>query len=289
MKTLSINQVSKHFGRRQVLDNLTFKIEENKIYGLLGSNGSGKSTLLNIINDRIFPSSGEVLLDSDEVRDNYASLQELYLMSESNMYGKRITVKQIFDLADQGYGNFDYDLAARLLKEFGIDESARLANLSTGLTTAAKLTAALAVNASFVFLDEPTLGLDANHRDIFYKELMKTYEERPRTFVLSSHLIDEVQPLLEHVFIINQQHLIYNDNLQKLLDQAYAISGPAEAVDSYAGQMKVLDSRTIANIKTAYVVEALDPDRVIPDNVKIDHISLQQAYIALTKNKAEEA
>lgn len=289
MKTLSINQVSKHFGHHQVLDNLSFKIEENKIYGLLGSNGSGKSTLLNIINDRIFPSNGEVLLGVDEVRDNYASLQELYLMSETNMYGKRITVKQMFDLANEGYGNFDYNLANHLLKEFGVPASARLTNLSTGLTTAAKLATALAVNANFIFLDEPTLGLDANHRDIFYRELMKTYEQRPRTFVLSSHLIDEVQPLLEHVFIINNQHLIYDDDLQTLLDQAYAISGPTSAVDAYTSQMKVLDQRTIANIKTAYVVEALDPDKVIPDNVKIEHISLQQAYIALTKTPAEEA
>lgn len=288
MKTLSINQVSKHFGRQQVLDNLSFKLEANKIYGLLGSNGSGKSTLLNIINDRIFPSQGEVLLGGDEIHDNYQALQQVYLMSEASMYGKRTTVKQMFALADEGYGDFDFELAHRLTHKFGVDEGAQLANLSTGLTTIAKIITALCVNANFIFLDEPTLGLDANHRELFYRELMKTYEKRPRTFVLSSHLIDEVQPLLEHVLIINNHHLICDEELQDLLDKAYAISGPAKAVDDYTAGMKVLDRETIAGIQTSYVVEQLDPQKIIPDNVKIDHISLQKAYIALTMQNTEE-
>ena len=127
---------------------------------------------------------------------------------------------------DAAYNNFDYDLANRLLKVFGLNDRMKITNLSTGQRTASKLIVALAVNADYVLLDEPILGLDANHRDSFYKELVKTYQERPRTFVLSTHLIEEIQQLVEHVLIMDQHHIIINEDTEGLLAKAYTISGP---------------------------------------------------------------
>ncbi|WP_295728909.1 ABC transporter ATP-binding protein [uncultured Limosilactobacillus sp.] len=285
MTTLKINQLTKRFGRKTILDNLTFQIKENKIYGLLGRNGVGKSTLLNIINNRNFPTTGEVLLDHDSINNNSVALQQMYLMSETNMYAKRTRVCDMFRLADDGYGKFNFALAHRLTKDFGVNEKARLSNLSTGLTTIAKLITALCVNANFIFLDEPTLGLDAGHRELFYRELMKTYEERPRTFILSTHLISEIQPLVEHVWILDHHRLIRNESVDDLLANAYAISGPAELVDEFTDGLTVLDHQTISNIKTAYVVQPLDETKVIPDRVKIEHIDLQKAFMALTNGE----
>ncbi len=285
MAKLKINQLTKRFGRHTILDHLDFTIEANKIYGLLGRNGAGKSTLLNIINNRNFPTDGEVLLDDASINNNSAALQQLYLMSETNMYPKRTRVSDMFRLADDGYGHFNFTLAHRLTKAFGVQEKAHLSNLSTGLTTIAKLITALCVNADFIFLDEPTLGLDAGHRELFYRELMKTYEERPRTFVLSTHLISEVQPLVEHVWILDDHQFICNENVDDLLANAYAISGPAELVDEYTTELKVLDHQTISNIKTVYVVQPLDETKVIPDRVKIEHIDLQKAFMALTNGE----
>ena len=201
------------------------------------------------------------------------------------MYPKRTRVSDMFRLADDGYGHFNFTLAHRLTKAFGVQEKAHLSNLSTGLTTIAKLITALCVNADFIFLDEPTLGLDAGHRELFYRELMKTYEERPRTFVLSTHLISEVQPLVEHVWILDDHQFICNENVDDLLANAYAISGPAELVDEYTTELKVLDHQTISNIKTVYVVQPLDETKVIPDRVKIEHIDLQKAFMALTNGE----
>ena len=285
MAKLIVNQLTKRFGRHTILDHLDFTIEANKIYGLLGRNGAGKSTLLNIINNRNFPTDGEVLLDDASINNNSAALQQLYLMSETNMYPKRTRVSDMFRLADDGYGHFNFTLAHRLTKAFGVQEKAHLSNLSTGLTTIAKLITALCVNADFIFLDEPTLGLDAGHRELFYRELMKTYEERPRTFVLSTHLISEVQPLVEHVWILDDHQFICNENVDDLLANAYAISGPAELVDEYTTELKVLDHQTISNIKTVYVVQPLDETKVIPDRVKIEHIDLQKAFMALTNGE----
>lgn len=79
MATLKINQLTKRFGNHVILDNLTFQIEPNKIYGILGRNGAGKSTLLNIINNRNFPTDGEIFLDNSTVNNNHDALQKLFL------------------------------------------------------------------------------------------------------------------------------------------------------------------------------------------------------------------
>lgn len=285
MTTLKINQLSKSFGMHIILDHISLQMTDHQIYGLLGRNGAGKSTLLNIISNRNFPSAGEVLLNNKSVNNNPVALQNIFLMSESNMYPKRTRVIDMFTMADEGYGHFHFAMAHRLTKAFGVDEKSRLSNLSTGLTTIAKLITALCVNANFIFLDEPTLGLDASHRELFYRELMKTYEERPRTFVLSTHLISEIQSLVEHVWIIDDHQLIEDADVDDLLSNAYAISGPADQVDDFAQHLHVLDEQSIGQMKMVYVVEPLNHIQPAPSQIRIDHLDLQKTFMALTNGK----
>lgn len=282
MEALTIDKVTKRFGRQQVLNDVSFTIQPGKIYGLLGRNGAGKSTLLNIITNRIFPSAGKVTLGGVDVNNNDRALGQIFLASEANLYPKRTTVRQMFDLANGAYGEFDYKNAERQLSDFGFEPSAQLSNLSTGQQTLAKLVVALNVNANYILLDEPALGLDANHRDQFYRELLKTYEERPRTFILSTHLIEEVQQVVEHVVIINNHRVIEDADVQSMFDRAYAISGPADLVDQYVTGLRVLATEDLGKVRTAYVFDHLDDQRVVPDQVKIAHYDLQHLFIYLT-------
>nr|WP_054652315.1 ABC transporter ATP-binding protein [Limosilactobacillus equigenerosi] len=285
MATIKIKQVTKRFGRHVILDNVTTTLEAGKIYGLLGRNGAGKSTLLNLINDRNFATSGEILFDGEPINNNPAARQQMYLMSETNMYPKRTRVKELFKAADRGYGDFDFTLAHRLTNEFGIDENSMVDNLSTGLTTIAKLITALCVKADFIFLDEPTLGLDASHREMFYRELLKTYERRPRTFVLSTHLISEVQNLIEHVIILDNREFKVDQPSEELLAQAFAISGPTAEVDAITKELPILGSHEIGHIKTVYVVQPIDAMQLATSSVTVKHLDLQTTFIALTDGK----
>lgn len=282
MEQLTVNKLTKKYGHKVILDNLSFQLEPAKIYGLLGRNGAGKSTLLNIITNRIFPTSGEVKIGDHNINNDDDQLGKIYLMSEVEMYTKRTTIKRMMELADEAYENFDFKNAERLLKGFELDQKEIFANLSTGQRTEAKLVVALNVNADYILLDEPVLGLDANHRELFYKELIKTFQNKPRTFVLSTHLIEEIQQLVEHVIIINDHKIIEDADVESLLNKAYAISGPADDVNAYVNGLNVLDTETMGNIKTAYVLDKLNGHRVIPDRVKIDHYDLQHLFIYLT-------
>ncbi len=286
MDQLMVKNIVKKYRQTTVLNNISFNLEPAKIYGLLGRNGAGKTTLLNIISNRIFPTSGEVQIGGESINDNDELLNKIFLMSEANLYPREMKIAQTFDLADVAYGNFDYDLADRLLTAFELSGNAKVTNLSTGQRTASKLIVALAVDAEYVLLDEPILGLDANHRELFYKELVKSYQEKPRTFVLSTHLIEEIQQLVEHVLILDKHQIIINDDLDDLLAKAHAISGPAKLVDEYTAGLKVLKSESMGNIKTSYVFDHLNDERPIPDQVKLDHYDLQHLFIYLTDGGA---
>ncbi|MEE6663451.1 ABC transporter ATP-binding protein [Limosilactobacillus fermentum] len=281
---LMINHVTKRYRRHTVIDEVSFNLAPAKIYGLLGRNGAGKSTLLNIITNRIFPTSGMVAMGPQNVNNNDEELGKIYLMSESNMYPKTTRVKRMLADADSFYGKFDFANARRMLGQFGINEKARFSNLSTGQKTAVKITIALNVNAQYVLLDEPTLGLDVNYRETFYRELLRTYSEKPRTFVLSTHLISEVQQLVEDVLILHEGKIIVNEPVEELLGRAFLVSGPAQLVDEYTAGQTTTDSQTIGNLKETAVIGELDALRPIPDQVQIKHLDLQRAFTALTNH-----
>lgn len=287
MEQLKISHLSKKFGRRVILDDVSFTLEPAKIYGLLGRNGAGKSTLLNLISNRIFPTSGSIKLGDQEVNTDQ-TLDKIFLIGEDNLYYKQVKINQMFDLADGAYGNFDYQNAEQMLKQFELDGNQKFAKLSTGQKTAAKISLALNVDADYIFLDEPVLGLDANHREIFYQELIKSYQKRPRTIVLSTHLIDEIQQLVEHVILIDRHRVLEDADVQDLLDRAYEISGPAKLVDQYTEGLNVLSTTDLGNIRTAHVFDQLPEDRILPDQVQIGHYDLQHLFIYLTNGGQQE-
>lgn len=287
MEQLKISHLSKKFGRRVILDDVSFTLEPAKIYGLLGQNGAGKSTLLNLISNRIFPTSGSIKLGDQEVNTDQ-TLDKIFLIGEDNLYYKQVKINQMFDLADGAYGNFDYQNAEQMLKQFELDGNQKFAKLSTGQKTAAKISLALNVDADYIFLDEPVLGLDANHREIFYQELIKSYQKRPRTIVLSTHLIDEIQQLVEHVILIDRHRVLEDADVQDLLDRAYDISGPAKLVDQYTEGLNVLSTTDLGNVRTAHVFDQLPEDRILPDQVQIGHYDLQHLFIYLTNGGQQE-
>ncbi|CAM3139824.1 ATP-binding cassette domain-containing protein [Lactiplantibacillus plajomi] len=285
--SIEIKGVHQAFHGKVVLDNLNLTIEPNKIYGLLGRNGAGKSTLLNIISDRVPARSGAVTMDGQSVHENNAALGNLYLMSEVNLYPPRNKVDQLFKKTANFYGGFDTAYAHRLAGEFGLDLNARFGKLSTGYRSIFKLIIALCVPVDYVFLDEPVLGLDANHRDLFYQELLSAYGERPRTFVISTHLIEEVANLIEHVFVLDDHRIIINGDVSDVLAKAYAISGPQADVDRYTAGLNIIGADHLAGIAVTYVYGTLDNSRPIPDTVQVANQDLQKLFINLTNTTKE--
>ena len=288
--SIQVQAVQQAFRGQTVLDNLNLTIKPNTIYGLLGRNGAGKSTLLNIISNRIFADSGTVTMDNESMCDNDRTLGKVYLMSEVNLYSERSRGKQLFKTTALLYGDFNDTYAKKLAQTFGLDLNARFGKLSTGYRTIFKLIIALCVPAEYIFLDEPVLGLDANHREIFYQELIETYSDHPRTFVISTHLIEEITNLIEHVFVLDHHHhIIVDGDVTDILGQSYAVTGPQTDVSTYTDGLNIIGKDHLGGITAHYVYGPLDNDRPIPDTVTVEHLDLQKLFVNLTNTKEEAA
>ena len=271
MSYLEIKNITKAFGNTIALDTVSLSLEENKIYGLLGRNGAGKTTLLNLITDRIFPTYGEILLNGEKISDNEAALSNIYYMSEANYYPESMTVRKAF--------NSEY--ATVLCNKFNLNVDKKIRDLSTGYKSIFKIIVALSCNAPLILLDEPVLGLDANHRELFYKELIQSYSERPRTIVLSTHLIEEIAELIEYVIVIKDGKVIMQDSVENVLSQGYSVSGTSAAVENYIKGKNVIGIDTLGGLKTAYVLERPERDN-LPDGLEISGLNLQKLFIRLT-------
>ncbi|HOS69186.1 MAG TPA: ABC transporter ATP-binding protein [Bacillota bacterium] len=285
MKTIQIKGVSKVYGYTKALDKVDITIESDRIYGLLGRNGAGKTTLLNLMTNRIFPTEGEILIDGETVFENDRVLGNIFYMTEKNLYPEDERVRNIYKWIKEFYPSFDVEYAKDLSERFGLDTKKRVKSLSTGYTSIFKAVAALASNADILLLDEPVLGLDANHRDMFYKELISNYSESPKTIIISTHLIEEVASVIEEAIIIKEGKLILKQSVEELLSGAYLVSGEASKVDKYIQGRKCIGIDAIGSFKSATVLEAVNnKDEALAEELELEFgkAELQKLFISLT-------
>ena len=280
---LEVQSVNKTYKDKEALSNVSIIFKEQTIYGLLGRNGAGKSTLLNIINNRSFPSSGDILLDNTRVTDNEELLNHVYLMSEDNLFPSSMKVKEMFKISEEFYGSFDWDLANRLTDLFELNQKTTFKKLSTGYRSIAKLITALCVPCDYIFLDEPVLGLDAGHRELFYESLIETFENRPRTFIISTHLIEEITNLLESVIILDQGEVTLQKDVETILQENYTLSGPRDIISDFTKDLNIIGKEELGDFVSVHV-SGISPE-TLPTGVRLAPLSLQNYFVQLTKRK----
>ncbi len=285
MNAIETKHLTMHFGSTVALDDVNLALAPNRIYGLLGRNGAGKTTLLNIIANKLFATSGDALVEGEQATENADAQAKIFYMTEKNLYPWAMRVKEAFRWTAEFYPAFDRKYADELAKKFSLDTRKKIKALSTGYLSIFKAVLALASGAPVLLLDEPVLGLDANHRAIFYRELIARFSERPCTVVISTHLIDEVAEVLEDAIIIKQGQVLLHQSVEELLHTACAVSGEASAVDGFTAGRSVIAVETMGRFKTATLHEALDEvslARARELNLDVTPATLQKLFIDLT-------
>ncbi len=283
MSVIEIRNVTKRFGSLTALQNVSLIFEENKIYGLLGRNGAGKSTLLGLITNKLFPTEGDIVIDGEPVCENDSALRKVFCMTEQSLYPDSMTVKEVLKWTKEFYPDMDGEYAGLLADKFSLNVKKKVRALSTGYRSIYKIVAALSSNAPVLLLDEPVLGLDANYRDLFYRELLESYSRSPKTIVISTHLIEEAAGVIENVVIIKNGRIIMNDTAQNALNAGVTVTGPAGAVDSFVQGRNVLGTDTLGGMKSAYLLERMEPDEV-PEGIEVSRLNLQSLFIHLTNS-----
>jgi ABC-2 type transport system ATP-binding protein len=281
-------EVGKRYGTNDALRAVDLDIAAGSITGLLGRNGAGKSTLLRLLAAYERPTGGAVLVDGADPWEHERLMSEICLVRDAGNLGDESTIKDALALSACLRPRWDGDLAERLLDRFELTRKGRVGRLSRGQKSALAIVIGLATQAPLTIFDEAHLGLDAPSRQAFYDELLADYLAHPRTIVISSHLIDEIAPLLEDVVVLHRGEVLLHASAEELRERGVEVVGPAEHVDAFARDRRVLSTRRLG--RTAAATVLLDPDDRGPGHVPVEldvgPLPLQDLFIALTSKEA---
>lgn len=285
MSSLIGKGITKVYGGKEVLHQIDLELEENKIYGLIGRNGAGKTTLLSILTAQNPATEGSVTFDGEPVWENPRALAHLCFSRELNqMVGNTanaMKVKEYLKIAATFYPGWDAKLAGELAEEFHLDVKKRISKLSKGMLSMVTIVVAMASKADFTFLDEPVAGLDVVAREKFYQILMEEYERTGRTFVISTHIIEEAADVLEEVIIVDDGRILLQENTQDLLERSFHVSGHEDQVELACQGLEICHEERLGRSRGVTVM--LKPGETIREeyDVDIQKMSLQRLFVAL--------
>ena len=292
MSTLVGKNIVKRYGKDTVLKNVDINIETGKIYGLIGRNGAGKTTLLSILTAQNPASEGTVTLDGEPVWENEKALSRICYsreISQVTMFGPNTyRVKEYLSTAKAFYANWDEEYAKELVKLFNIDVKKRISKLSKGMLSAVTIIIALASKAEITILDEPVAGLDVVAREQFYKLVIEEYAATGRTFIISTHIIEEAALFFEEVMMIDDGQIVIKENTEGLLARAYRVSGEETVVDAAVKDLKVYHPESIGRNKVVTVL-ADEPIDGFSEDVMVEPVSLQNLFYAMSVDERREA
>ncbi|TPW70652.1 ABC transporter ATP-binding protein [Schumannella sp. 10F1B-5-1] len=282
--------LSRHYGDVTAVDDVSIEFEQNRIHGLLGRNGAGKTTLMSLLTGQEFASAGTIEVFGQSPVENADVLSHVSFIRESQRYPEDFQVRHVLATAPRFLPHWDQEFADRLVEEFRLPVKRRIKKLSRGQLSAVGVIVGLAGRAPLTFFDEPYLGLDAVARQLFYDRLLEDYSEHPRTIVLSTHLIDEVANLLEHVVVIDDGRIIVDEDAETLRGSATTVVGPRTAVDAFVGTREVLGREGIGGLASV-TVAGLDADErrdAAAAGLELAPVSLQQLVVRLTGTSEKE-
>ncbi|QDP39350.1 ABC transporter ATP-binding protein [Radiobacillus deserti] len=283
---IEVKQLTKRYKEKVALNQVSFVMDEPKIYGLLGRNGAGKTTFMQLLSGLILPNEGEILIDGETPFENRKLTEAICFIREGQNFKKDLSIKNVLVISSLFYPNWDHDLAERLLKEFQLTKGMRVKTLSKGMESALGIIVGLASKAPITMFDEPYIGLDAAARSRFYELLVEEYEREKRTIIFSTHLIDEVSSLFEEVLIFEDGSVKVQEETDSLRERCYSVTGPSAEVERYVSGKQVLDQKSLAGMSTAIVLDDHLDAQVEAPLVK-DGVSIQELMIHLTSRKEE--
>lgn len=280
---LKAEGVCKSYGSKQVLHNLDLAVEPGKIYGLIGRNGAGKTTLLGILTGQNTMNAGTVTYDGQPVWENRAALQNICFSRElTATMVAGLKVKYFLEAASIFYPGWDRAYAQRLLELFKLEPKKKIQQLSKGQSSMLTILIALASRSPLTILDEPAAGLDVVVREQFYRLLVEDFTQTGRTFIVSSHIIEEAASVFERVIILDEGRIVENEETEALVGQFWFVSGHAEQVEQACGGMQVLQTQMVGRHAVHSVratAEQLAKARRF--DVDIAPMNLQKVFVAL--------
>ncbi|WP_337019622.1 ABC transporter ATP-binding protein [Oceanobacillus massiliensis] len=282
---IKVSNLSLKYRSFEALKNISFRIDGAKICGLLGRNGAGKTTLLSLLASYREPTGGSIEINGEAPFENASVMQDLAFIYEKDYSDEYEKVSGMLESIERYRPNYDAEYAAYLVKRFKLPLDKPVNKLSKGMQSALNVTMGLAGRTPITIFDEAYLGMDAPTREIFYKELLEEQSRNPRTIILSTHLVSEMEYLFDEIIIIDKGAVVIQEDYETLTSRGASITGTAEIVDEFAAGMQQLNVQQLGNTKSVMVYGNLNEQQrqaAQYNGLEIGPVSLQELFIHLT-------
>ncbi|MFV0533176.1 MAG: ATP-binding cassette domain-containing protein [Cumulibacter sp.] len=260
-------------------------LEANRIHGLLGRNGAGKTTLLSSLASLRQPDEGVIEIGGINPFENESAMEQVCLIRESGDVFEDQKLSVNLDWIEMARPHFDRAYAERLIDEFGLTLKSKPNKLSRGQSSAFGVAIGLATRAEVTMFDEVHLGMDAPARQMFYDELLRDFAEHPRTFLMSTHLINEVEHLLETATILDQGSVLLSEEADLVRQRGATIVGAADAVAAVTADLPVIGTRDLGPTRETVVYGTLNESALndaARHGLQISGVPLQELFTHLT-------
>ncbi|RLU42414.1 ABC transporter ATP-binding protein [Streptococcus iniae] len=210
---LQLHHVSKSYGGKKVIDDLTFTIPSGKIIGLLGPNGCGKTSLIKMINGLLQPNKGDIVIDG--FRPSIETKRIVSYLPDTSYLREEMKISDIINYFDDFYVDFNKNKAHSLFRDLNLDLDERLKNLSKGNKEKVQIILVMSRKAKLYILDEPLGGVDPAAREYILKTIINNYSE-DASVLISTHLISDIEPILDEAIFLKNGKVAISGNVDDL-------------------------------------------------------------------------
>lgn len=285
MRSIRAQGLRKSFGPHVALDGVDLQVDEGRILGLIGPNGAGKSTLLSAILGLTSYEGSLQVLGHEPWSSRDRLMQDVCFISDVAVLPRWMRVAQTLDYVAGVHPRFDRAKAEAFLAKTTIKRTSKVRALSKGMVTQLHLALVMAVDASLLILDEPTLGLDILFRKQFYDALLNDYYDRRRTIVVATHQVDEIEHVLTDVVFIDRGRIVLDCSMEAFESRYVELSVRAEAIDA-ARALAPIHERQLFG-RSVLLFDGVDRDRLAPlGDVRAPSIS--DLFVALVGQPATQ-
>ena len=232
--------LEKKYHMKKVLNNVSMTISPQTITGLIGRNGAGKTTLLKIIAGFWRHTSGDIKVFGETPFHHLKVSANSIFVDDQMVFPESLALKEILEEANRFYPNWDARLAYRLFQYFNLNGRQLHHRLSKGQRSTFNMIIGLATRSPLTIFDEPTTGMDSAVRKDFYRALLKDYLAHPRTIILSSHHLEEIDDLLEDIVLIDNGEIVFHESMDVIREYAVELIGDESKVKEWTQDKDVL-------------------------------------------------
>jgi ABC-2 type transport system ATP-binding protein len=228
---IEIKELTRRFDSKTALDSVTLSMPRGAVYGLVGANGAGKTTLIKHILGLLRAQTGSVrVFGLDPVADPVGVLSRIGYLSEENDLPGWMRVEELIGYSRAFYPAWDDGYAEELRRSFALEPAAKIRTLSKGQKARAGLLVALSYRPDLLVLDEPSSGLDPIVRRDILGAIIRTIAGEGRTVLFSSHLLEEVEQVADHVTMIDHGRIVLSAPLETIRDM-HRVDGRVPSLD----------------------------------------------------------